>query len=122
MPITRILALGVTLIFATALDIATSDSASAETLLATSDSASAETRWCRMIMAKCFALDKGYWVEIPLKPNQNLGLLGITGRTAEGSQPTTRPTVAGSKRVAVGRSQHPNYGSRCFTYNGRVYC
>jgi hypothetical protein len=110
MPITRILAIGVTLMFAAALDIATSDSASAA------------TRWCRMVMGKCFVMDKGDWVEIPLKSNQNLGVLGITGSTAEGSKPATRPNVAGSKRVAVGRSQHPNSGSRCFTYNGRVYC
>jgi hypothetical protein len=64
MPITRILALGVTLMFATALDIATSDSASAE------------TRWCRIIMGKCFAMDKGDFVEIPVKPNAHLGLTG----------------------------------------------
>jgi hypothetical protein len=64
MPITRILALGVTLMFATARDIATSDSASAD------------TRWCRIIMGKCFAMDKGDFVEIPVKPNAHLGLTG----------------------------------------------
>jgi len=36
--------------------------------------------------------------------------------TAPPSKPATQPAVVGS------RSQHPNSGSRCLTYNGREYC
>jgi len=110
MSISRILALGLTLTLAHAFGIVTSDSARAE------------THWCRMVMAKCFTLERGSWVEVPLKPNQNLGLLGRTGPGAEGSQGITRAAVPAGNRVAASRSHHQNSGNRCFTYNGRTYC
>jgi hypothetical protein len=107
MPMTRTLALSVTLILAAALD------------MATSNFASAEVRWCRIVMGKCFAMDKPGWAEIPMKPNAGFGL---TGTAAQGSAPAARPIGAGNNARAFGRSRHANSASRCFTYNGRAYC
>lgn len=79
MSIPRTLVLIIAVIFANIFDIASSDSAGAE------------TRWCRIIMGKCFVMDKGDWVELPMKPNASFGITGTN------SKPATRPAVGRSK-------------------------